>query len=234
MTVGWSNAKLKSGEKRRYRYYCCSVYKTKGSSVCSSNSVRADEAEEYVIGRITEFLSNPQMVQDVFDKIKNKSIEEETKVSDKLAEIEARLTDLDKRKTNLLDLYIDGKYDREKLDKRMDELNSNEEYLLKQRDTLINENHIVRTGINLEYVDKILSNFQEVMHLTPYEQKQLLLKTLIEKITVKNNKVDKIYMRFGKELQEYLNAKAPQAPGELFLCHKALLRGKNWEVKFVI
>ena len=234
MTVGWSQTKLKSGEKRRYRYYCCSVSKTKGSAVCGINSVRAEEAEKYVIDKITEFLSNPKMVQDVFDKITNKSIVEETKISDRLAEIEARLTDLDKRKSNLLDLYIDGKYDREKLDQRMDEINSNMEYLVKQKDALINESYIANTGINLEYVDKILSNFQDVMNLTPCEQKHLLLKTLIEKITVKNNKVDKIHMRFGKELQEYLNAKAPQNPGELFLCHKAFLRDRNWEVKFVI
>ena len=233
MTIGWSNTKLKSGEKRRYRYYGCSVSKTKGSAVCGINSVRADEAEEYVIEKITEFLSNPVMIQDVFNKIKNDTEVESTKTSDRLAEIEARLADIDRRKTNLLDLYIDGKYDRAKLDQRMDELNSNVEHLQKQKVELLNASHLISTGINLEYVGTILANFQDVMNYTPAEQKKLLLKTLVEKITVKDNKVDEIHMRFGKELQAYLNERASHA-GTLFLCHKMALRGNNWEVRFVI
>lgn len=233
MVVGWSTSKLKSGEKRRYRYYACANYKNKGKSYCKSNAVNADKAEQYVIDKITEFISNPKLIEDVFKKIKSRSGEEAAKTKDILAEIKTKLTDIDRRKTSIMDLYMDGMYDRDKLDQRMEELNKNEKFLLKEMNKLLTEADLISTGINIEYIAKALGNFREVMSYTPPEQKQLLLRTLIEKITVKDGNVDKIYMKFGKELQEYLNENAP-CKGELFLFPDSELRNPNMEVKFVL
>lgn len=233
MVVGWSTTKLKSGEKHRYRYYACANYKNKGKSYCKANTVNADRAEQYVIKKITEFISNPKLIEDVFKKIKSRSGEEAAKIKDILAEIRTKLTDIDRRKTSIMDLYLDGQYDRDKLDQRMEELKKNESFLLKEMNKLITQSDMISTGINLEYIAKALGNFQEVMNYTPPEQKQLLLRTLIEKITVKDGNVDKIYMKFGKELQEYLNENAP-CKGELFLFPNSELRNPNMEVKFVL
>lgn len=233
MVVGWSTTKLKSGEKRRYRYYACANYKNKGKSYCKANTVNADRAEQYVIKKITEFISNPKLIEDVFKKIKSRSGEEAAKIKDILAEIRTKLTDIDRRKTSIMDLYLDGQYDRDKLDQRMEELKKNENFLLKEMNKLLTESDLISTGINIEYIAKALGNFREVMSYTPPEQKQLLLRTLIEKITVKDGNVDKIYMKFGKELQEYLNENAP-CKGELFLFPNSELRNPNMEVKFVL
>lgn len=233
MVVGWSTTKLKSGEKRRYRYYACANYKNKGKSYCKCNAVNADKAEQYVIDKITEFISNPKLIEDVFKKIKSRSGEEAAKTKDILAEIKTKLTDIDRRKTSIMDLYLDGQYDRDKLDQRMAELNRNEKFLLKEMNKILTEADVISTGINIEYIAKALGNFREVMSYTPPEQKQLLLRTLIEKITVKDGNVDKIYMKFGKELQEYLNENAP-CKGELFLFPDSELRNPHMEVKFVL
>lgn len=65
---------LKSGEKKRIRYYSCSQFRNKGASVCSANSIRADVAEAYVFNRIQEVIFNDKVLQQVLENV-NSSLE---------------------------------------------------------------------------------------------------------------------------------------------------------------
>lgn len=65
---------LKSGEKKRIRYYSCSQFRNKGASVCSANSIRADVAEAYVFNRIKEVIFNDKVLQQVLENV-NSSLE---------------------------------------------------------------------------------------------------------------------------------------------------------------
>lgn len=58
MVPATTTHKQKDGTKTKYRYYVCSNYHNKGSSACKANSVRAFEAENEVIKRVENLLSN--------------------------------------------------------------------------------------------------------------------------------------------------------------------------------
>jgi len=60
---------LKDGTKRRLVYYACGNWKAKGTSVCHSNTIRVDKANEYVFSRITELISSDKMVKSIVSKL---------------------------------------------------------------------------------------------------------------------------------------------------------------------
>jgi len=233
MVIGRSTTKLKNGEKRVYRYYCCSNFKNKGSSVCHSNSVGADEAEQYVLDKVAEFLNNPELIKDILAKVNTKSEEAVLGTKREIMGIEAKIAEIEERKKRLLDLYIDGRYDKANLDKRLGELNDEAMNLLNQKKILDGNSSMSSNEVDFEYIKELLTNFKAIMESAPQEQTQLLLRLLIDKITVKNNKVDKLYMKFGIELQDYLNNKSSQVNGGIFLFNGKVDK-KKWLLRLEI
>ena len=66
--------KIKDGGIKVYRYYSCSKFKNYGSSVCHANSIKADEAEEYVIKMIKRVLKHPRILCDNFKQAEKRSL----------------------------------------------------------------------------------------------------------------------------------------------------------------
>lgn len=54
------------------RYYQCSTLHSKGSSVCKSNLVYADKAEEYVYKRMEQIAAQPDLLSDILDRVNSK------------------------------------------------------------------------------------------------------------------------------------------------------------------
>lgn len=50
----------------------CGQHRSKGKEACHANSIRKEEAEEYVFKRIGKVLSDDGVVQDLVDKINSK------------------------------------------------------------------------------------------------------------------------------------------------------------------
>ncbi|WP_242694071.1 recombinase family protein [Proteiniclasticum aestuarii] len=94
---------LKDGTKRRLVYYACGNWKNKGTSVCHSNTIRVDKANEYVFSRITELISSEKMVKSIVTKLntdRNDKINPAKKI---LEQISKYLQQLERRKTKLFD-----------------------------------------------------------------------------------------------------------------------------------
>lgn len=63
MVASRTKSKSKSGEIKNHLYYSCGVFRSKGSSVCSANSIRKQEAEEEVMNRLAQVLSKDSIGQ---------------------------------------------------------------------------------------------------------------------------------------------------------------------------
>jgi site-specific DNA recombinase len=59
----------KNGIKHRMEYYCCGVWKNKGTAVCRSNSIRVNDANEYVFNKLSELLNNDKLIKDIVANI---------------------------------------------------------------------------------------------------------------------------------------------------------------------
>ena len=205
MVISRSRYKLKSGKKCVVRYYTCSRYKNKGKVACKPITVKADIAEKTVIEKISAFLSQKDIVKMVLAKAKKKLEEKSSGKRDELNGIKGRLEVILNRKAKILDLYLADVMDKELLDKRLEELTAEETELGKRRSTIEAEIGLPVIEPTMEYVEKVLNNFEDVMSKAAREQKMLLLRLLIKKITVKDKKVDKIYLNLGGQLKKHIN-----------------------------
>lgn len=208
MVVTRSRYKLKNGTKKVNRYYICSQYKNKGRSVCKPTTVNADKAEKLVIDKIASFLSKKNVVSLVMTKTKQKLEARTAGKREELISIDCRLESILSKKAKLIDLYTMDDIDKELLDKRILELATEETDLTKRKAVIEAEIGLPVMKPTMEYVEKVLNDFQSVMSNTSREQKILLLRLLIDKITVKDRSVDKIYLNLGGRLSKHVGQPA--------------------------
>ena len=105
MVISRTTNKLDDSTKKRIAYYCCGNWKSKGTSVCNSNTIRVDKANEYVFNKLSELFSNEKMVKSI---VKNVNKERHNKVNPakkELERIDRELEKIDKKKHKLFEWY---------------------------------------------------------------------------------------------------------------------------------
>ena len=132
MVISRTTNNLADGTKKRIAYYCCGAWKNKGTSVCNSNTIRVDKANEYVFNKISELLSNEKMVETIVNNINkerhskiNPAKKELERIDKELEKIEGKLNfSKHKRRSN-----IQGELRREKMsNKRAKSLQEEKEH----------------------------------------------------------------------------------------------------------
>ena len=136
MVASRTKDKLKDGTIMIRRYYSCGAFRSKGSSVCHANSVKADYAESYVMERIKQVASKPSVLRDILIAVKKRKGSNEKPRKDELAAIATSLTNIDKTKKKYFDLYEMDAIDHKDLSTRIEDLNKQEEQLAARREEL--------------------------------------------------------------------------------------------------
>jgi site-specific DNA recombinase len=95
MTGSRTNNKDKQGNPVVRYYYSCSNMRNKGAVVCKANSVRKQDAEEYLFDRLKEVLAKPQILRGIVKGINDR----------RSGNIQTRIDDIESRKSRLIDLY---------------------------------------------------------------------------------------------------------------------------------
>ena len=198
---------LKDGTKRRLVYYACGNWKNKGTSVCHSNTIRVDKANEYVFSRITELISSEKMVKSIVTKLnmdRNDKINPAKKILEQLSK---DLQQLEKRKSKLFDAYEDDIISQEDFRKRNDELNEriNTLHIMRSEQEIILNQEKVHE-VSYELVRNTLKKFSDIMTIDMTRQKQKrLLHMIISEITINEQReVDSINIKLTDHLINYL------------------------------
>lgn len=80
---------LKNGEKKRIRYYSCAAFRSKGTTVCHANSIRAEEIEDLVAKEILMLINQPSVLRNVIAAANSKQAEQQ----DRQVELQPELLD---------------------------------------------------------------------------------------------------------------------------------------------
>ncbi|MFA6071911.1 MAG: recombinase family protein [Janthinobacterium sp.] len=206
----------KDGTKRRIEYYACGAWKNKGSSVCNSNSIRAEKANDYVFTKIKELIKNNDVLERVVKEIncqrneqyadartlyeqRDKQIEQFQKDKKKLSE----------KKDSILELYTDKRINRSEFTKMLDDVRCNEIKIEENMKLLESVEDVeILPPIPSEVVSDILLDFDTLLKTAATrEQQKKLIHLLISEITInKNKKIDTITLDLNADLKEYLNS----------------------------
>jgi site-specific DNA recombinase len=101
MVISRTTNKLSDCTRKRIAYYACGNWKNKGTAVCNSDSIRVDKANEYVFNKLSELLSNENMVKTIVSNVNKQRKSKVTPTKNELARIDKELEKLDKKKGKL-------------------------------------------------------------------------------------------------------------------------------------
>lgn len=207
MVISRTTNTLADGSKKRIAYYCCGNWKNKGTSVCNSNTIRVDKANEYVFKKIEELVSNEAMIKAVVKNI-NKERKDKVKPAKRLlGDIDKELEKLDKRKRKIFEAYEDDILTKEEFQTRKNELNEKIRILEEEKKPLLNTiSEEVSEEIPYEFIKDILKNFSKVLNSNvSREQQKKLLHMIISEITMNESReIDSIKLNINDKLVEYL------------------------------
>ena len=105
MVISRTTNKLADGTKKRIAYYCCGAWKNKGTSICNSNTIRVDKANEYVFNKLSELLSNEKMVETIVRNVNKERHNKINPAKKELERIDKELEKIDRKKTKLFEAY---------------------------------------------------------------------------------------------------------------------------------
>ncbi len=207
MVISRTTNTLADGTKKRIAYYCCGNWKNKGTSVCNSNTIRVDKANEYVFKKIEELVSNEAMIKAVVKNI-NKERKDKVKLAKRLlSDIDKELEKLDKRKRKIFEAYEDDIITKEEFQIRKDELNEKIRNLEEEKKPLLKTiSEEVSEEIPYEFIKDILMNFSKILNSSvSREQQKKLLHMIISEITMNESReIDSIKLNINEKLVEYL------------------------------
>ncbi|EIF2808097.1 recombinase family protein [Clostridium perfringens] len=207
MVISRTTNTLADGTKKRIAYYCCGNWKNKGTSVCNSNTIRVDKANEHVFKKIEELVSNEAMIKAVVKNI-NKERKDKVKPAKRLlGDIDKEIEKLDKRKRKIFEAYEDDILTKDEFQTRKNELNEKIRILEEEKKPLLNTiSEEVSEEIPYEFIKDILMNFSKVLNSSvSREQQKKLLHMIISEITMnESRKIDSIKLNINDKLVEYL------------------------------
>ncbi|MGW6190579.1 recombinase family protein [Bacillus cereus] len=197
---------LKDGTKKILRYYSCGAFRSKGSAVCSANSIRADYAEQYVLQRIQEVVKHPKVLKGLLHNINKQKKERIKPLKDELQVINKSIQSIENRKQKYFSLYEDSLLDQTMFTGRIQELKEEMERLSVRKSEIEFE---LGDGdekvLSYEYVKKLLAQLNVLLEAIPCDEKKVLYHLLIENIVINDEKkIENIQLNINEEIQQEL------------------------------
>lgn len=199
--------KRADGSKNVLTYYACGQWKNKGSSVCHSNMIRVEKANDFVYRRIEEVVNDEKILNEIMSRVNREHEIAKKNAHKELTMQEREQEKIQRRISKNHEAYEDGVITRQEFIER--------KYDLEQQMTRIrektNENSLVileeeHREIPKEAVKKILQNFSIVLSGNiDHSMRKRLLHLLIKEITIdKERNIDSIKIRLSDDLIRFL------------------------------
>ena len=213
MVISRSQYRLKNGTKVYQRYYSCGTFKAKGSSVCHANSIRADEAEAYVLQRLKTVLTHPKILADIVGKANSCLSGGHKERVLEYQGLQKRSEELQRKKQKLMDVYDLEGMDRASLSQRLETLEEELRQCFLRRKELEGS---LGTGaaeeLTVAKVQALLEQLDQLLKKVPASEQKLLLRMAIEKVTLNaKRKIDQIVLNFGESFNHHFLTEDPSA-----------------------
>lgn len=207
MVASRTRSKTKTGEIVNRLYYSCGAFRSKGSSVCSANSIRKQEAEDEVMNRLARVLSKDRILKAIVDKMNHRLTTLTLPLQAELEHIRSQLEQAESRKRRYLDLIDQNKLDNSTVTERIQEIQS---YLINLRaeksrlELVLTEDN--SSPVIFEQVRELIAGFHQVLTTAPFEQRKTLLHLFIKRITLDTSKkIEAIELSFDENVDSYFS-----------------------------
>jgi site-specific DNA recombinase len=182
---GMIGHRTKNSTGEYIRYYQCAALRSKGSAVCKTNLVRADEAEAFVFKRIEQITSTPDLLEKIVGNVNGKVKTLKQPLQDQLEYIQEQFLNIKKNIKRLIDVIVTTDNPPSSVVEKLGSLEDEKKMLIeKKKDTEYELNKPTIKEVSFEQVYQVLTGFSTVItKVEPVKQKDLL-HSIINKITV--------------------------------------------------
>ncbi len=181
-----SKKRRKDGTYLYNYYYACGAYHNQGRTVCKSNIVRADHAEEKVLTWLHEFLTSPLWMRRVMEVIKQR-YGIKARPLDECKKLEKGLTDITRQQHDILRRYEEDILDRDTFLAEMQRLKRDKENCQLRLSECMPEQEIPACW-STEEMKAAFRSFRQVLVKAEINQKRQLVRNLIATISVNENR----------------------------------------------
>jgi site-specific DNA recombinase len=194
-----------------YRYYQCSSFFNKGSSVCKSNLINADKAEAYVLNRICEVVTSQEVIDEIVKKCEKQSHINTTPLEIEIKSLKKELEKIIGKRSENKQLYYDEVITAYTLNEILSDLIEKEKIINEKINAKEKEINTVteQIYINPKKIRTILENFVMIFQKSNIERRKTLLKSIIESISI--NKGNSTQDRIINNLKLYFEPEEIQA-----------------------
>jgi site-specific DNA recombinase len=178
----------RDGTKRKHRYYVCGVFHNKGSAACKANSIKAYDAEDAVINRITESLKDSAGFSQTIGNINKDTVHTNVKLKEQLTMIETELKEANALQEKYMEAFEQNLFPISILQERLQKLAKSKNDLEQKKNELSvqlssSDSKIVPPDV----VRHLLEMYVQVFQQSSREKKKQLFQLLLNKITVKQS-----------------------------------------------
>ncbi|CAM4219692.1 recombinase family protein [Paenibacillus alkaliterrae] len=213
MTASVTKNTAKDGSKIVRTYYSCSNFRSKGSAVCSANSIRKDDAERFVTDRIRAVLAKPHILRGIVASINSRKKNRIQPLQEELEAIQTKLSQIEDKRKKYFELYELDDFDRELFSGRLGELDAERDQLLSRKSEIEFElNGDNSQTVSYEQVRSLIERFEYLLQESSFDQRKTLLHLIIQKISLNEKRqIDKIELAFDETTEQHFLIVAPSA-----------------------
>ncbi|WP_246483862.1 recombinase family protein [Heyndrickxia vini] len=192
----------KDGSKRRHRYYVCGIFHNKGSAACKANSIKAYDAEDAVINRIIEFLTDSAHFSQTIENINKDTVRSNLALKEQLENIEKELKEANIMQEKYMEAFEQNLFPVSILQERLQKLAKSKNDLEQKKNELsVQLSSSDSKFIPPDVVRHLLEMYVQVFQQSSREKKKQLFQLLLNKINIKqadghSRTMDKIELDF--------------------------------------
>nr|WP_312094220.1 recombinase family protein [Niallia sp.] len=206
MVAGRVKKKHKDGGHLIYRYYQCGAWRNKGTAACRSNSVKADEVEQFVFDKIQFSLLNESILGDIVNNINEKRKSTIKPLEDQMQQIEKEICAYDNKKSKWFELFEDSMISKEDLSQRLASISEEIQNKVKLKESIQTKLRLNNSEpVDYQVVKKLINNFNEIIRNATYDKKKTILNMVVERITVnKEREIESIILHFDRKSSNHI------------------------------
>lgn len=197
---------LKDGTKKRTRYYSCQAFRSKGSTVCHANSIRADIAESLVAEKLNQVLSDPNVGQKVVQQMEKRWAGQQRMIGDLIANKQRDIAELAKKRQRLQTTIDEEPSVKADLEPRIHQLTVEQVHAETDLHELQERSGGKSNGLQVDNVDQLLRLVAGVISGHDTKTLKHIYQLFIESVTFdRREKLVWVHMRFDADVIASLN-----------------------------
>ncbi len=179
----------RSAKSHQYHYYVCNRGYKQGKESCNARDLPKDEIEKIVIAQIRQKVLTQECLEELVKLVNEELDSAQSLLKDKLAAIDAELSDVRARLSKLYDALETGKLSLDDLSPRLKQQKVHQDELMKARVQV--EADMVVEGVQhveLETVKAYAQDLRNLLEEADFVQSKAFLRSFVKKVIINEDK----------------------------------------------